>query len=67
MNSHLKMQTTACALALIGSLALAGAAAAQDAVKLRMTIWSANEAHLKLFNDIAMRLQKGPSECQRDL
>ncbi len=53
MNSHWRMQTTACALALIGSFALAGAAAAQDAVKLRMTIWSANEAHLKLFNDIA--------------
>ncbi|MDP9562469.1 MULTISPECIES: ABC transporter substrate-binding protein [Agrobacterium] len=58
MNSHLKMQTTACALALIGSLALAGAAAAQDAVKLRMTIWSANEAHLKLFNDIAAGFKK---------
>lgn len=58
MNSHWKMQTTACALALIGSFALAWAAAAQDAVKLRMTIWSANEAHLKLFNDIAAGFKK---------
>src|SRR5215204_4886200 len=44
------------ALRLAGSLALcmafAGGAAAQE-VKLRMTIWSANEAHLKLFNSIA--------------
>jgi multiple sugar transport system substrate-binding protein len=58
MNNHWKMQSTACALALIGSFALAGAAAAQDAIKLRMTIWSANEAHLKLFNDIAAGFKK---------
>jgi multiple sugar transport system substrate-binding protein len=35
-----------------------GAAWAQDAVNLRMTIWSANEAHLKLFNDIAAGFSK---------
>lgn len=58
MNNHWKMQSTACALALIGSFALAGTAAAQDAIKLRMTIWSANEAHLKLFNDIAAGFKK---------
>jgi multiple sugar transport system substrate-binding protein len=42
---------------LLGGLALAlglvATAPAQQPVKLRMTIWSANEAHLKLFNGIA--------------
>ena len=42
---------------LLGGLALAlglmANTAAQQPVKLRMTIWSANEAHLKLFNGIA--------------
>jgi multiple sugar transport system substrate-binding protein len=42
---------------LLGGLALAlglvAHAPAQQPVKLRMTIWSANEAHLKLFNGIA--------------
>lgn len=32
---------------------LASTALSQDAVNLRMTLWTANEAHLKLFNDIA--------------
>jgi|TARA_A100001391_G_scaffold86805_1_gene57087 multiple sugar transport system substrate-binding protein len=32
---------------------VAGAALAQDQVDLRMTIWSANEAHLAMFNEIA--------------
>lgn len=58
MNNHWKLKSTACALALIGSVALAGAARAQDAVNLRMTIWSANEAHLKLFNEIAAGFKK---------
>lgn len=31
----------------------AGAVPAQDQVNLRMTIWSANEAHLAMFNEIA--------------
>ncbi len=35
------------------ALALGCAAPASAQVKLRMTIWSANEAHLKLFNGIA--------------
>ena len=43
--------------AVLGSLALAlglaTTAPAQAQTKLRMTIWSANEAHLKLFNGIA--------------
>ena len=58
MNNHFKLKSTACALALVGSFALAGAAIAQDAVNLRMTIWSANEAHLKLFNEIAAGFKK---------
>ncbi|CDP49921.1 N-Acetyl-D-glucosamine ABC transport system, sugar-binding protein [Devosia sp. DBB001] len=32
---------------------MAGTALSQDAVNLRMTLWTANEAHLKLFNEIA--------------
>jgi multiple sugar transport system substrate-binding protein len=39
------------------SLALAAGASAEP-VKLRMTIWSANEAHLKLFNGIAEGFKK---------
>ena len=35
------------------ALGLVANAPAQQPVKLRMTIWSANEAHLKLFNGIA--------------
>jgi len=42
-------------------LAFAGSAAAQD-IKLRMTIWSANEAHLKLFNGIAEGFKKDHPE-----
>ncbi|MDM0079357.1 sugar ABC transporter substrate-binding protein [Variovorax sp. J31P179] len=38
------------------SLALAAGAAAET--RLRMTIWSANEAHLKLFNGIAEGFKK---------
>lgn len=45
-------------LATLGSLGLNGIAQAQDAVNLRMTIWSANEAHLKLFNEISAGFKK---------
>lgn len=38
---------------IILGLAATGTAWAQDAVNLRMTIWSANEAHLAMFNEIA--------------
>jgi len=38
------------------SLALSAGAAAET--RLRMTIWSANEAHLKLFNGIAESFKK---------
>jgi len=40
------------------SLGLLAGAMAQAPVKLRMTIWSANEAHLKLFNGIADGFKK---------
>jgi len=46
------------AMALAGPMALAGTALAQDAVNLRMTIWSANQAHLDLFNGIAADFKK---------
>jgi ABC-type sugar transport system, periplasmic component len=50
-TTHLKA-SAACAGIVLG-LAAAGTAQAQDAVNLRMTIWSANEAHLAMFNEIA--------------
>ena len=53
MNYLRTLKSTAGTLAIIGSFALGGTAHAQDAVNLRMTIWSANEAHLQLFNEIA--------------
>lgn len=53
MLHYRNLKSTACAIAVIGSLAWGSAAQSQDAVNLRMTIWSANEAHLKLFNEIA--------------
>ncbi|GAB3959941.1 hypothetical protein GCM10027614_80530 [Micromonospora vulcania] len=51
------------AVALAGALALSacgGGGSADDSgpAKLRMTIWSANEAHLKLFNEIADEYRK---------
>lgn len=49
------LKSTACALALLG---FGGIAKAEDTVNLRMTIWSANEAHLKLFNEIAADFKK---------
>ena len=36
-------------------LPMAMPALAQDTIDLRMAIWSANDAHLKLFNSIAPR------------
>lgn len=49
--AHLK--TTAALAGLLVPLAWSGVTWAQDAVNLRMTLWSANEAHLALFNEIA--------------
>src|SRR5690606_17866151 len=49
--SHLR--TTAALAGVLLPLAWSGVAWAQDAVNLRMALWSANEAHLALFNEIA--------------
>jgi multiple sugar transport system substrate-binding protein len=57
MLHHRNLKSSTCTLltlgVVIGSFAWGGVAYAQDAVNLRMTIWSANEAHLKLFDEIA--------------
>ncbi|MBA8876472.1 ABC transporter substrate-binding protein [Phyllobacterium myrsinacearum] len=53
MSNRINLKAFAAALAVGLSLAAIGTASAQEAVNLRMTIWSANEAHLKLFNDMA--------------
>ena len=48
---HLK--SSAALAGIVLGLAATGTAWAQEAVNLRMTIWSANEAHLAMFNEIA--------------
>ena len=56
MTVNRRLRATAVALAgLIALAACGGSPEAQNTgpVSLRMTIWSANEAHLKLFNEIA--------------
>ncbi len=62
MNYHRTLKSAVAALAVAVPLGMSplggGIASAQDAVNLRMTIWSANEAHLKLFNDIAAGFKK---------
>lgn len=50
-TNHLKASAAIAGIVL--GLAATGTAWAQDAVNLRMTIWSANEAHLAMFNEIA--------------
>lgn len=57
MAHPIRKRSLLAALAGALALSLAGAAMAQE-VNLRMTIWSANEAHLKLFNDIAEGFKK---------
>lgn len=49
----LSHRTSVATLGIVLGLAATGTAWAQDAVNLRMTIWSANEAHLAMFNEIA--------------
>ncbi|MCJ9751658.1 sugar ABC transporter substrate-binding protein [Neorhizobium sp. BETTINA12A] len=58
MNYHRTLKSAVAALAVAVPLCWSGIANAQDAVNLRMTIWSANEAHLKLFGDIAAGFKK---------
>ena len=52
MNTK-SLKASAAIAGIVLGLAATGTAWAQDAVNLRMTIWSANEAHLALFNEIA--------------
>lgn len=52
MTSMRMLKTTTALAGLLLPLC-AGAAFAQDQIDLRMTIWSANEAHLAMFNEIA--------------
>lgn len=48
-----QLKASAAIAGILLPLAWSGTAWAQDAVNLRMTIWSANEAHLAMFNEIA--------------
>ncbi|HEV7791744.1 MAG TPA: extracellular solute-binding protein, partial [Pseudonocardia sp.] len=58
--------TTAAALAALMTLAACGGggsgSSGDDKVTLRMTTWSANEAHVKLFNEIAAEYKKAHPE-----
>jgi len=58
MNKNKTLKSVLAALALTVPLACSGIAKAEDAINLRMTIWSAAEAHLKLFNEIAADFKK---------
>lgn len=58
MNKNRTLKSAIAALALTVPLVWSGIAKAEDAVNLRMTIWSAAEAHLKLFNEIAAGFKK---------
>ncbi len=58
MNKNRTLKSAIAALALTVPLAWSGISTAQDAINLRMTIWSAAEAHLKLFNEIAAGFKK---------
>jgi len=58
MKRFAYLKSATAALAVAAPVLFSGAALAQDAVNLRMTIWSANEAHLNLFNEIAADFKK---------
>jgi multiple sugar transport system substrate-binding protein len=62
MNYYKTLKSAVAAIAVAVPLGISpvgsGIANAQEAVNLRMTIWSANEAHLKLFSDIAAGFKK---------
>lgn len=53
MSKFTALKSTVALAGLLLPLAWSGTSWAQDAVNLRMTIWSANEAHLAMFNEIA--------------
>lgn len=53
MSKFTILKSTVALAGLTIPLAWNGVVWAQDAVDLRMTIWSSNEAHLAMFNDIA--------------
>ena len=53
MSKITQLKSAAAAAGILLPLAWSGVAWAQDTVNLRMTTWSANEAHLALFNEIA--------------
>jgi multiple sugar transport system substrate-binding protein len=63
MTNHL-LKATAASAGIILGLAAAGTAWAQDAVNLRMTIWSANEAHLAMFTR-SPKVSKPPTPTSR--
>ncbi|MBB5868970.1 multiple sugar transport system substrate-binding protein [Allocatelliglobosispora scoriae] len=60
MTLHRGMRLAAVALAGLIGLAACGSEKAADSgpVSLRVTVWTANEAHLKLFNSIADEYKK---------
>lgn len=53
MSKITQLKSAAALAGILMPLAWSGVAWAQDAVNLRMTIWSANEAHLAMFGEIA--------------
>lgn len=53
MSKFTALKSTVALTGLLLPLAWSGTSWAQDAINLRMTIWSANEAHLAMFNEIA--------------
>ena len=62
MTTDNRLRATALALAGLLGLAACGSdaqPAADGPVSLRMTIWTSNEAHLKLFNEIATEYRAG--------
>lgn len=58
MNKDRTLKIAMAAFAIAAPLAWSCVANAQEAVNLRMTIWSAAEPHLKLFNEIAASFKK---------
>jgi multiple sugar transport system substrate-binding protein len=53
VNNFARLTSSALLAGAMATLGWSGAATAQDQVNLRMAIWSAAPAHLKLFNGIA--------------